>query len=87
MDSPELLELKFALTRLEAEVDELPLSERERLAGIMREALKRSGELLLDADEEVLGLYCEGILDFRHLHDHFRPRLFNGLNSEGRNDA
>lgn len=38
----------------------------------------------MSEDEQGFQLYCEGVLDFRHLQDHFGTRLFDMLETQRR---
>lgn len=71
----DLSELEAELSRLQNESDALPLSARVSMVERMRSALDAEGIKLTDDDERVFSLYCEGVLDSRHVDEHFAPRL------------
>jgi hypothetical protein len=60
---------------LEAKID--ALSPEQRTLGVQRtkQAFAAKGEALTSEDEEILALFCEGVLDSRHVMGHFGDRL------------
>jgi hypothetical protein len=72
-------ELDHELARIEAEadakIDALSLAERAKVAEKLRRAAAENGRVLNPDDEKAFELFCEGVLDFRHLRDQFGDRL------------
>ncbi|EJE53213.1 hypothetical protein PMI14_02112 [Acidovorax sp. CF316] len=72
----EVLALQACVADLEQQLDDRPLATRAGDIAHLKSALSlQSGPGLTDEDNRVLALYQEGVLDFRHVFDHFEQRL------------
>lgn len=74
-DSYEQMELEAEISRIQAQLDSRSPEERATDIIRMRSALTRDGITITSEDEKVFLLFVEGVLDSRHLADHFRPRV------------
>lgn len=72
----EVLALQVCIADVEQQLDERPLATRVGDIAHLKSALaQQSGPGLTDKDNHILALYQEGVLDFRHVFDHFEQRL------------
>ncbi len=72
----EVLALQACVADVEQQLDDRPLAKRADDIAHLTSALTQQPCLgLSDADNRILALYQEGILDFRHVFDHFGQRL------------
>ena len=70
-------ELLAAASRLEAQLDARGRAERANDIERLRALFAQANEPLSAEDQSVFQLFTEGVLDSRHLHDHFGPRLLS----------
>jgi hypothetical protein len=63
--------LQAELERLKRDIENVEPSNRTAVVERMRWSLASRGHGLSAEDEDVLVAYCEGVLDYRHLVDHF----------------
>lgn len=72
----EVLALQACIADVKQQLDDRPLATRAGDIAHLKSALaQQSGPGLTDEDNRILALYQEGILDFRHVFDHFGQRL------------
>ena len=70
--------LEVETAKLDAALDSMSSSDRLALAERLRSEWEKLGTELTQEDNDVLALFCDGTLDYRHLADYFGPRL-NGI--------
>jgi len=68
-------QLESEIAKLEDALDTMGASDRVALVERLRSEWNQLGSELTQEDNEVLVLFCDGTLDYRHLVDHFGPRL------------
>jgi hypothetical protein len=61
--------------RLESRLEDLGSEGRASLVARLRQRWTDIGTTLSSEDEEVLSLFCDRTLEFRHLQGHFGSRL------------